>query len=339
MLLIGLLTMSQGVFAQNASTPSFKDIPASHPVFAAVEYLKARGIISGYADGTFKPTNKVNRAEAIKIIVSPVVTADALQGYTTSSYADVSPSDWFFTYVEHGFKKMKIIKGPPETNLFHGNRTVTKAEFIKMFLPSFGVDVNAYSEIKLPVSTDVTDPSAWYYPSLRYAISSSMTMATKERLFMPEKELTRQDVAFLLHRFFLYKEGQRTQALLDEVGLQVDQTRSALEKQDVTVAAYASARALISARGALAAAPNENIVKAVVKLCEGYRSIVRAYQAGINGDFDGLIKLAGEAWAQADQGKKFQALPAIIQLQNDAKSLADSARALKQNAASSAQPK
>jgi hypothetical protein len=198
-----------------------------------------------------------------------------------------------------------------------------------MFLPSFGSDVHSYSEIKLPLSTDVTDPAAWYYPYLRYAISASMTMADKDHLFQPAKELTRQDVALFLHRYFLYHEGQRTQTLLDEVGSEVELTRSLLEKQDIVPAEHSSARALVAARGALTASPDEAIVKAVVKLAEGYRAITRAYRAGIGGDFEMLIKLAGDAWNLAEQGKKFQALPAIIQLQTDAKSLADSARALK----------
>lgn len=334
------LSLITPCFAESSRpTQSFKDVPPTHAAYEAVEYLKTRGVVGGYSDGTFKPGNKVNRAEAVKIIVNTVVTSDVLQSYTASSYADVAPSDWFFPFVEHAYKKMKIIKGPPETNLFHGNRAITKAEFLKMALPAFGSDVNSYSEVKLPLSSDVSDPAAWYYPSLRYAISASMTMANKDRLFQPEKELTRQDVALLLHRYFLYFENKRTQVLLDEVAGEIEAARGMLEKQDIVPAEYASARALVAARGALTSSPKEAIVKAVVKLAEGYRFIVRAYRAGIAGDFETLIKLAGEAWSSAEQGKKFHSLPAIIQLQTDAKSLADSARTLNKSASSSTQPK
>ena len=64
-----------------ASAQSFKDVPASHPAYAAVEYLKSANIVSGYPDGTFQPNRPVNRAEALKLILGPVVPAEGLAIY------------------------------------------------------------------------------------------------------------------------------------------------------------------------------------------------------------------------------------------------------------------
>src|SRR3989344_8997908 len=55
---------------------SFLDVSPLHPAYPAVEYLKSTGVLQGYADGTFRPDAKVNRAEATKIIVAPRVTAE-----------------------------------------------------------------------------------------------------------------------------------------------------------------------------------------------------------------------------------------------------------------------
>ena len=52
-----------------ATTPSFPDVPASHPYHGAVTDLAGRGIINGYADGTFRPDYPVVRQQFAKMIV------------------------------------------------------------------------------------------------------------------------------------------------------------------------------------------------------------------------------------------------------------------------------
>jgi len=47
---------------------SFRDVPSGHTFYAAVQCLACRGIISGYADGTFKPDNLVTRGQLAKIV-------------------------------------------------------------------------------------------------------------------------------------------------------------------------------------------------------------------------------------------------------------------------------
>src|SRR5690349_1754519 len=54
-----LLTPAQGHFA---------DVPPASPFYATIETAYARGIIGGYADGSFRPGNDVTRAQISKII-------------------------------------------------------------------------------------------------------------------------------------------------------------------------------------------------------------------------------------------------------------------------------
>ena len=62
-------------------------------------YAKSRGWVSGYADGTFRPSEPVNKVEAIKMLVNA-------QGYKLDStsgnlgYTDVSSTDWYAPYVQ-----------------------------------------------------------------------------------------------------------------------------------------------------------------------------------------------------------------------------------------------
>ena len=316
------------VFAQQAS---FSDVPTDHPVFEAVEYLKQQGYISGYADGTYKPNNKVNRAETLKILLGPVINQQQLMQFDTTVYQDIKPDAWFLPYVEAARQAFGIIDGPPKKTMFYGERNVQKAEFFKMLLLANKVDPAAFSEIKLPLSSDVSNSEEWYYPYMRYAITSSVTMISSEGLLSPARELTRGDVALFMHRYLMYKDGRRTQALLTEAETEIQNILQSLDKNDVVQAEFASARALLAARGAHASRPDESIVKAAVKTTESFRALVRAYQAGVNGDFDAVIRLSGDAWNLADQARNLDMSLAGLadQVQKTAKSMADSARALK----------
>ena len=57
---------------------TFSDVSTENPLHEAVTYLKERNIIQGYDDGTFKPYQEVNRAEAIKMLIAPLVNQSEL---------------------------------------------------------------------------------------------------------------------------------------------------------------------------------------------------------------------------------------------------------------------
>lgn len=332
-------TVLTGIFALTAFLPTiaaaaepttFKDVPAGSPVAEAAEYLRSVGVLSGYPDGTFRPNQKVNRAEAIKIIIAPLLKKEALDQLTSTPFTDVKAGEWYLPYVEAA-RQNSIVDGPPAKTAFNGTKPVIKMEFIKMLLLAYRIDPNAYSEINLPLATDVTDPTAWFYPYLRYALTASMTMITSEGTFDPGRELTRGDTAIILYRFLMYRNGKRTQALLSEAESEILIVIGSLKDNNPEQAEFASARALLAARGANAGAPNQPIVQGALKITEAFRAIVRAYRAGLSQQFDESIRLSGDAWNLATRAKELSPNLASLtdQVQLLAKNLAESARAAK----------
>ncbi len=53
---------------RNPTTPTFNDVLPSNVFYQAVETAVCHGIISGYSDGTFKPTNNATRGQVSKIV-------------------------------------------------------------------------------------------------------------------------------------------------------------------------------------------------------------------------------------------------------------------------------
>lgn len=307
---------------------SFTDVSAKHFASEAVEYLRQRNMLEGYPDGTFRPQNKVNRAEALKLIVDPLMTDNDRIRKAASPFSDVPANAWYLPYVEWARMRGGIIQAPPVSKTFDAGKNVTKAEFIKMFLSSRGIDPQSFNDVQLALSKDVSNVKEWHYPYMRYAVASSMTAAAQDGLYSPNREISRSDVAIFLHRFFLYRLGQRTQALLSETERELSKTIDALAADNPTGADYTSARALLMMRGALDVRPTEAMVKAVLKVTEGYRSLVRAFRASKEKDWESVVKLAGDAFYLGDQAKKASPNAATLanQLQGYAKSFADQAR-------------
>lgn len=320
-----LLTVLVGPLS--ASAAEFSDVPKSHFAHDAIIYLTDRNIFDGYTDGTFKPDKKVNRAEALKIIASNFIPKSETVRVRSVDFTDVPDDAWYLPSLVWALPK-KIVNGPPAVTSFSPTRTVTKIEFLKMLFTAYGVDPQAFNDIALPLSSDVTDVKEWYYPSMRYAVATATTIVPDSGVLGPARELTRGDVAVLLYRFTLYRDGQRTQELLTETRKDVERVITFLAKGDVRSAEYASARAILIARGALLTEPDAPIVKVAVKIAEGYRALTRAYRASINGDLDSVRKLAGDAATLANQARKISGDAKVLadQLEKYAKSFAEQAK-------------
>ncbi len=315
--------------AMAAAPSSFRDVPSSSSLFAAVEYLKAQNIFGGYPDGTFRPDAKVNRAEALKILMSTKSGIDVSPS-PASSFSDVASDAWYEPFVERA-KTLGIISGPPAKTVFRPADPVVRAEFLKMFFKVTGIDTSsAFSDLTDPLATDA-HPADWFFPHMRYALASSMVMIDANGHLNPGDALTRGDVASLLYRYLMFDQGRRTQALLSEAESEVVNLLQMIDQKQLEQAEYASARSLVSARGALQKNSSSATVKGAVKITEGFRLITQAFRAGTENRLDDVIANAKDAYATAEKAKAFSpSLDSLAsQMESIAKSMADSARALK----------
>ena len=170
----------------------FTDVSASHPNAIAVDFLKRKGIIGGYEDGTFKPDKTITRAELISLIVR---TKGARPHNLINSYCftDVG-KEWFSAYV--CFAKNNEWVSGFEDGSFHPNENVTRSAALKIVLEAFGVEL--LSEEPAVAFTDV-DASAWY-ANYVWTAQANGWVETNSESFLPDEEITRAQVAELLYR-------------------------------------------------------------------------------------------------------------------------------------------
>lgn len=174
-----------------SSNQIFTDIKTNNKYYKATKYLNKKGIINGYDDGSFRPDQLVNRAEALKFILLSIHTS------ITSGdlpFSDVKSSEWYANYIYTAYKR-NIIAGYSDGTLKPENG-VNKAEFFKILFNGLSVDVDPV--VKAAPYNDVAE-SAWFAPYVSYAKELKI-LDPKLKQFRPGAGMTRGEVADAMYR-------------------------------------------------------------------------------------------------------------------------------------------
>lgn len=303
---------------------TFSDVPESNPDYKAIEYLKAQGFISGYPDGTFKPAQIVNRAEAIKIILSAkgIATKDA----TTTSFKDVAASDWFAKYVETA-KALAIVNGNPD-GTFAPARNVNKVELLKMLLLAYEVKFVNYQPPVKPLYADTPDSKQWYISYLDFAKNVNIISPDSNNNINPSKDLTRGEVASIVYKLVIIIKGGPTQLLLSRAEAALMQAIFDLQANKLDDASADVNNAANLASEALKKSPDETVVQAAVKVISAFDALVSAFKNSAAKKYEDALKDAGNAYNLAEAARQIN--PSVNnlaeQVKSASKSLADNIR-------------
>lgn len=320
-----LLTLA---FPPTILAASFSDVSESNPYYKSIEFLKTEGIIGGYPDGTFKPDQVVNRAEALKMILNAKKTE--VKDITSSSFKDILTSDWFAKYVETA-KTLGIVNGNPDGS-FAPSRNVNKAEFLKMLLLTYEVKFVNYKAPEKPLYPDAADSTQWFIPYFDFAKNVNLITPNSAGNIEPSKDLTRGQVAEIIYKLVIIIKGGPVQLLLSRAESSMMQSIYDLQKGDIASATQNIATAKKLADEALQKAPDQTIVKAAVKIIEAFEALIQAFNENTAKKYDEALKSAGSAYNKAEEAKNIN--PGIenlsTQVKNASKALADSIRAQSQ---------
>ncbi len=211
----------------------FSDVSVSNPNYTAITYLKVHGVINGYPDGTFKPDQVVNRAEALKIILlgsgeQVAATVDL------EPFRDVPRADWYATFVAKA-KELGIVEGYAD-GTFKPAQTVNLVENLKILLLTQKVDLNTIVVISNPYADAFADQ--WYAKYVEYAKEKNLIDADGSNMIFPAQGMTRGKLAEAMYRLMLMKEmgwdkympgeTQQTQQTTQQTQQQTQQTTQQL---------------------------------------------------------------------------------------------------------------
>ncbi|PKL37100.1 hypothetical protein CVV38_04420 [Candidatus Peregrinibacteria bacterium HGW-Peregrinibacteria-1] len=195
----------------------FSDVTLGTKNYVAIEFLKEKGIISGYEDGTFKPRQLVSRAEAIKMLLigtgqyTDQSIEEKAQEIETLLFTDVNNNEWYIPYLKTAILK-DIVSGYDD-NTFKPEQTVNLAESLKIFLEAFD-DLQYPEEQELIAAIEHNkisdiDLESWYAKYVKYAAAKDLLEIFNDYNVNPDQEMTRGHIAEIIYRHMLAQEGYR----------------------------------------------------------------------------------------------------------------------------------
>jgi hypothetical protein len=123
-----IVTLAEGWEINTTGGPHFSDVGPGSAFYNYVETAYNRGVISGYADGTFRPDSDVTRGQLCKI----VVLAEGWPINTTGGphFTDVPAGSVFYGFIETAFNR-GIITGYSDGTFRPGN-PATRGQIAKI---------------------------------------------------------------------------------------------------------------------------------------------------------------------------------------------------------------
>jgi hypothetical protein len=153
----------------SAQAAAYNDVSASANYAKAVQMLGALGVIQGYADGTFRPTNPITRAEACALISRILSPAGVSQAYTgVSSYTDVPQTLWSAPVISY-CSSLGIVRGDGN-GAFRPEDEVTNQEFITMLCRALNLDDDNNS------ATAVSYPDGYLALAEQYGLTDGVSL-------------------------------------------------------------------------------------------------------------------------------------------------------------------
>ena len=187
------VTASAAVDPGTATRPvkTFPDVPATEWYYTYVTDLATNGILGGYEDGTFRPSEGVSLGQALKMIM------------IAAGYPDISGtgSNWAKPFLDQAKADNLLPAGVSEDlNRLVSRYVIAEIAARAMKLPPVSVTVSPFSDMK------PTDASAPYVMALYTTrnIEGSEDAATKTMVYMGTMGIRRREFAAIIWRMMNY---------------------------------------------------------------------------------------------------------------------------------------
>jgi len=177
----------------------FVDLPDTDWSYSFVAYLYCHGVISGYADNTFRGVANANRGQLAKMVTLGLNWP--LSVPETPTFSDVPPESPYYLYVEtvyaHG-----VVSGYND-GTFRPFASITRAQLSKMIVLAKGW---ALLFPEPPSFTDVPS-DYWGFGFIEAVRAQGVVAGYADHTFRPGNEATRSQLSKMLSTAFQLPDG------------------------------------------------------------------------------------------------------------------------------------
>jgi len=205
-----LVTAAGGAIAQ----PTFPDVDEDHPFFTEIEAVNDEGVLTGFDDGTFRPTIDVTRRAAAAVFFRMAgEPAGDFEQQAADAFTDVTTETSFAN--EIGWLVSEGITTGFDDGTFKPGREVTRRAAAAFFFRFAGEPEGDYAAQAADAFTDITTETS-FANEIGWLVSEGITTGFDDGTFRPGNNVTRQAFAAFVFRYL---------ELGDEPGLFLTQER------------------------------------------------------------------------------------------------------------------
>ncbi|WP_071394894.1 S-layer homology domain-containing protein [Bacillus tuaregi] len=168
--------------------PGFNDVSANSDFYKTIAALADKDIISGYDDGSFKPNQKITRAELAKMIAGTFTNIEVDENAETT-FTDVGQDSTFKNYIA-AIHEAGITKGSTD-DTFEPYKNTRRAEAATMIYRSINVDLFGQADGLVPIE-DISD-TAVTVNGTEFSLSNDL----KELINLNNKTILEDAVVYL----------------------------------------------------------------------------------------------------------------------------------------------
>ncbi|SDM35346.1 S-layer homology domain-containing protein [Psychrobacillus sp. OK028] len=192
----------------NAASP-FKDLKKGTFSYEEIVNLANRGIIGGYADGTYRPAQAVTRGQSAKLLAE-ILDLD-LDNVKDPKFKDVPQTHPYYAHIA-ALANLKVISGYKNGN-FGPNDKLKRNQMAKILSEAF--DFNTKTATNLPFKdVNPKDKEAKYIQAL---LDMKITTGTTSTTFSPNGIVTRGQMATFIYRSDLATKGTYVNAQIKDI--------------------------------------------------------------------------------------------------------------------------
>lgn len=189
----GLLVVSSILIPMPSQADSnnqidFKDVPKTHSFYKEINTMRDEGIIKGYPDNTFKPTQPISRVHVASLFVRSLDLKPVRPG---KEFKDIPKSSVYYKDVQTVYRA-GIFDG--NTNgTFGANDNLTRAQMAKVLVNAFNLDLQ-----KGYIFDDINS-SHWAKDYIATLYTSGITVGSNGK-YLPNDSVTRAHYSAFLYR-------------------------------------------------------------------------------------------------------------------------------------------
>ena len=198
---------TENVEAAPVTKTTFKDVTKSHWAYESIKQVAEKGLVTGYSDGTYKPSAQVTRAEFATFLSRVFDSKDR----TTAKFTDVG-SHWAIDAIQEGLAVGFIRESDFTNNKFEPNKPMTRGEMSRWLANGLAHANADYGKaIEEMANSNLTlIPIPEFYkggvnkkdlPYIGVALGTGLLSGYEDFTFKPNGNTTRAEVATILIRF------------------------------------------------------------------------------------------------------------------------------------------